>query len=208
MPRTAIDLSALVSSRICHDLSSPIGAINNGVELVASLGGAPAAELDLISQSAAAANAKLRFFRIAFGGTRNHAEIAAAEIRTLCRDVFDGGRLNIDARLGTGTVTRDQAKTLLLLVLCLESALPLGGHVHIERASGGWRFSGEGTRVHMDPDLWSLLCDGRRTDLIGAPQVHFALARRMLEEGGIGIATDIRPNGVEIRLHRTGSGRA
>ncbi len=63
------DLAALVGSRICHDLISPIGAIGNGVELVlldAAVGGP---EVTLIADSVSHANARIRFFRIAFGAT-------------------------------------------------------------------------------------------------------------------------------------------
>ena len=62
------NIAALIRSRICHDLISPIGAIGNGVELLtmsASAGGSP--ELDLIADSVHNANARIRFFRIAYG---------------------------------------------------------------------------------------------------------------------------------------------
>ena len=55
------DLSALLGSRICHDLISPIGAIGNGVELLMMEGGTPSPELVLIAESVAAANARIRF---------------------------------------------------------------------------------------------------------------------------------------------------
>ena len=61
------DLAALLGSRICHDLISPIGAIGNGVELLMMEGGTPSPELVLIAESVAAANARIRFFRLAFG---------------------------------------------------------------------------------------------------------------------------------------------
>ena len=61
------DLAALIASRICHDLISPIGAIGNGVELLAMEPGGPRPEMALISESVANANARIRFFRICFG---------------------------------------------------------------------------------------------------------------------------------------------
>ncbi|HMS96693.1 MAG TPA: histidine phosphotransferase, partial [Tabrizicola sp.] len=59
------DLAALIASRICHDLISPLGAIGNGVELLAMERAGP--ELDLLSESVAHANARIRLFRISFG---------------------------------------------------------------------------------------------------------------------------------------------
>jgi histidine phosphotransferase ChpT len=61
------DLTALVGSRICHDLVSPLGAIGNGVELLGLTGIAPSPEMALIVESVENANARLRFFRIAYG---------------------------------------------------------------------------------------------------------------------------------------------
>ena len=61
------DLAALIASRICHDLISPIGAIGNGVELLAMEPGGTLPEMALISESVANANDRIRFFRICFG---------------------------------------------------------------------------------------------------------------------------------------------
>ena len=73
MPHDPTELAALIGSRICHDLVSPIGAIGNGVELLA-MAGAAGPEVRLIAESVAAANARIRFFRIA----RNRADITLA----------------------------------------------------------------------------------------------------------------------------------
>jgi histidine phosphotransferase ChpT len=64
----ATEIAALIASRICHDLISPIGAIGNGMELMALSSGQEQSspELDLISQSVENANARIRFFRIGF----------------------------------------------------------------------------------------------------------------------------------------------
>jgi histidine phosphotransferase ChpT len=72
LPIDEVDLCALIGSRLCHDLVSPVGAIGNGVELLSMEGaGAPmpagAAELSLVRESVENAQARLRFFRIAFG---------------------------------------------------------------------------------------------------------------------------------------------
>ena len=61
------DLVALVGSRLCHDLISPLGAIGNGVELLTMTATTLSPELQLITESVAAANARIKFFRLAFG---------------------------------------------------------------------------------------------------------------------------------------------
>ena len=67
-----VNLAALIGSRICHDLISPIGAINNGLELLDMNGGVQGAEMELISGSVGNAGARIRFFRIAFGSFSEH----------------------------------------------------------------------------------------------------------------------------------------
>jgi histidine phosphotransferase ChpT len=90
------DLSALIGSRICHDLISPIGAIGNGVELMLMDGGAKSPELALISESVANANARIRFFRIAFGAAGGDTRIARTEVHTVLTEITKGSRLQID----------------------------------------------------------------------------------------------------------------
>jgi len=60
-------VASAIASRICHDLISPLGAIANGVELLALSGVQPTPEMDLIAQSVESANARIRFFRLAYG---------------------------------------------------------------------------------------------------------------------------------------------
>ena len=78
------DLSALLGSRICHDLISPLGAIANGVELLQMSGAAASPEVALIAESVANANARIRFFRVAYGiasaGQRVGRRVRAIEL--------------------------------------------------------------------------------------------------------------------------------
>ena len=81
-PPECPDLAALIGSRICHDLISPIGAIGNGLELL-SMSGAGGPEVALISDSVANANARIRFFRIAFGHASPEQGTSRSEILSI-----------------------------------------------------------------------------------------------------------------------------
>jgi histidine phosphotransferase ChpT len=72
---SAADLAALLCSRVCHDIISPVGAINNGLELLDE-GGADEDAMQLIRASARVASARLKYARIAFGaaGVRRHGD--------------------------------------------------------------------------------------------------------------------------------------
>jgi histidine phosphotransferase ChpT len=129
------DLSALLGSRICHDLVSPLGAIGNGVELLAMSGLDAAPELALITESVGNANARIRFFRVAFGATGKERALARPRSGRSWA-TSRAGRIRVDWAID-GDVPRAEAKLAFLLVLCLESALPSGGGSRWRRRTTG-----------------------------------------------------------------------
>lgn len=166
------DLVALVGSRLCHDLISPLGAIGNGVELLAMSGAGMSPELQLIAQSVGSASARLKFFRVAFGQAASAQRLGKPEIAALLEDLARGGRLRIEW-LAEGDHARGQIKLCFLAVLCLETALPWGGTLRIRGADGLWHLEAEAQKTRADPALWGLL-DGPGAEVSPA-QVQFAL---------------------------------
>ncbi len=166
-------MSALIASRICHDLIGPIGAIVNGMELLELVGGASGPEHELIAQSATSASARLRFFRIAFGAAGEQV-IGAAEIKALLQDIGRDGRLRITWH-PEGGQARGLVKLAFLSLLCCEAALPRGGQVDVTEADGVWTVTASGDPVAIDPTLWDWLTGvGNPAALIPA-KVQFAL---------------------------------
>lgn len=176
------DLAALLGSRICHDLISPLGAIGNGVELLMLDGGAVRPEVSLIAQSVASANARIRFLRVAFGIAGDEQRLGRPEIAGLLKDWTEGGRLTVDWQV-SGDHPRAQVRRAFLALLCLESALPFGGTITVTREGPGWHARATGRRLRVDPPLWALLADPGATADLTAPQVQFGLLRRDLLQG-------------------------
>ncbi|NEX48329.1 histidine phosphotransferase family protein [Pseudotabrizicola algicola] len=171
------DLTALLGSRICHDLISPIGAIGNGVELLMMDGMAASPELALIVDSVANANARIRFFRIAFGGAgANEQRIGRAEVVSILGDLTRGGRMTMDWS-SPADLSRREVKLAFLAILCLESAMPHGGTLGIERGESRWTLRGTAARLRVDPSMWELLSNPAINVELGPNQVHFALLR-------------------------------
>lgn len=192
-----LDLAALVGSRICHDLISPLGAIGNGVELLQMTSGPLSPELALISESVTAANARIRFYRIAYGASGNDQHLGTAEIREVLADISRGSRLSIDWQAG-GDASRTDAKLAFLLIQCLENALPFGGRIAIQSSGGRWRFTGASARLRADPDLMALLQGSDWPSDIAPSKVHFALAAAEARRRGLTIETDIRSEAITI----------
>ena len=150
------DLTALLGSRICHDLISPLGAIGNGVELLMMSGAAGGPEIALISQSVQSANARIRFFRLAFGSAADHQQVARAEVVSVLDDMTGGGRLRLDWQAGP-TLGRVDVKIAFLAIMCFETALPYGGQLRITASGADWTLQADAERMKIDPALWSRL---------------------------------------------------
>jgi histidine phosphotransferase ChpT len=171
------DLAALLGSRLCHDLVSPLGAIGNGVELLEMSpdfpGLAQSPELRLIAEAVGAARVRIQAYRMAFGMAQGEQRIGRAELARLLDGMVDQGRLKItlDAQ---GDFARPQIRMLILAVMCMESAMPWGGRLIVLRDGQQWRLVAECDRSKVDPGLWAWL-DGPQSRALAPSEVHFAL---------------------------------
>jgi len=199
MTVAANDLTALLGSRICHDLISPIGAISNGVELLQMAGDANGPEIELISESVCNANARIRFFRVAFGAASPGQMIGASEIKSILDDMTRGSRLNIDWR-AAGEQLRQEVKLAFLMLQCLETAMPWGGQITVSCDSGIWGISGTSDRTKIDQALWNTLSSADQQTEIGAAEVQFLLLPMLLSASGRELLLDISETGVVARF--------
>jgi len=197
MPVEPSDLVALVGSRICHDLISPLGAIGNGVELLMMSGNGAGPELALIAESVTNANARIRFFRLAFGAAAPGQGVARAEVRSILDDMTHGGRLKIDWDLA-GDAARTEVKLAFLAIQCLESALPFGGRIRVTTEGDLWQIGAEAPRLKLDPSLWDRL-GGDGTAEVTAAQVQFALLPAELARQGRSLALRLEDTAIALR---------
>ncbi len=156
MSTSSLDFAALVGSRICHDLISPIGAINNGMELMSLSGASTSPEMSLISESVDAANARIRFYRVTFGAPNSKQTMGRNEVVSILRDLSRGSRVSMSWE-PTTDVRRDEAQVAFLALLCAETALPYGGSIHVNRTGPQWELALTADRFALDPTLWDRL---------------------------------------------------
>ena len=167
------NLAALIGSRICHDLISPVGAINNGLELLAMSGAMAGPELELISDSVLNANARIRFFRIAFGAAGDQ-QMGRAEIVSVLDDIGKAGRLKYQWNLAEGC-SRSEVRMAFLAALCLETALPYGGLISVSCTDGKWTVVGEGRKISIEAPLWGHVDTSDTSATLTPAQVQFAM---------------------------------
>lgn len=187
MTQDNIDLAALIGSRICHDLISPIGAIDNGLELLGMAGIAEGPELGLIAQSVGSASARIRFFRIAFGSAGDQM-VGPAEITSILRDLYDSSRLEL-TWAPEEPQPRAAVRLAFLGILCLENAMPYGGHAVVSEKDGAWLLEGTADKINVDPDPWGHLAAQISQQPLQPSQVQFALLPMQAKEDGRKVIT-------------------
>lgn len=135
MPADPLELAlvAAVSARLCHDLTGPVSAVVNGVE-IAGDGGADAAEaLALVARSAETAAARIRFLRIAFGPAIAHGAFSTVEFGAVAAAYYEPTRASLSfPRLPVEPPGGTKLAALVLLLA--EEAVPMGGEVRVEIA--------------------------------------------------------------------------
>ncbi len=192
-------LADMISSRICHDLISPVGAISNGVELMQELNG-PSPEMELISQSAENAQAKLMFFRVAFGASSVDAMVSHTAAASVAQKMFANGRISVEFSEPWGDRNRNLVKLLYLLLLCVESSLPRGGLIRCLPTDSGWEISVKNDRLDPPETLWKALLNGDAFGQLASQEIQFLLARDIAETINITLTAQFSPSTLSLRF--------
>ncbi|MGC1503617.1 MAG: histidine phosphotransferase family protein [Sulfitobacter sp.] len=166
-------LAGLIGSRICHDLISPIGAINNGLELLGMSGNPAGPEIGLIGESVGNASARIRFFRVAFGAAGDQL-VGPAEVQSILRDLYQGSRLSPHWK-AENPVQRADVRLAFLAIMCMETAMPYGGRIDITCKDGEWQLAGTADRTNVNAELWSMLSGTAAHGELLPSHVQFAL---------------------------------
>lgn len=185
------EFASLLCSRLCHDLLSPIGALNNGIELLADEHDPEmrARCLDLLGESARASANKLKFFRLAFGAAGGFAdEVDTREARAAIEGLFGDGRIDIGWMVAEPTMSKSGLKILLNLVLIAGDSLVRGGRLDIgaERHEGGLDIviRADGTRVVLEQALRRVLAREGLDEEIPPRAAAAWLVRSLIDECG------------------------
>ncbi len=130
-----IEFSALLCSRLCHDLISPVGAIANGLEILGDEDDEVmrVEVMKLLGQSAEVTSAKLKFFRLSFGAGGGFGEkVPLSEAENAIRGLYGSGNINLSWQSNVGGMDKDALKLMLNMVLVAGETLIRGGKLLIE----------------------------------------------------------------------------
>jgi histidine phosphotransferase ChpT len=186
------DFASLLCSRLCHDLLSPVGALNNGLELLADEHDPEmrARCLELLNESARASANKLKFFRLAFGAAGGFGEtVDTREAHAAIEGLFgDNHRVSIGWMVEDPVLPKQAIKVLLNLALIAGDALVRGGQLDIgaEAADGQVEIvvRADGQRIVLDPELRSALAGGSEGQTITPRAAAAFLVHELVQAGG------------------------
>lgn len=198
MENQTIDSTALelLASRICHDLISPVGAVNNGVEfLQEDMGGDVSDAVELIAMSAQSAAARLQVFRLAYGTGGRDATIKPEDIHKTF-----GGFLLAEEKVKqewdpytvfTGYERPEGfCKVLICALMLAHEALPKGGTIAVTHAGGTTTVTGSGPDAALRPQVPQALSRKLDVSVIDPRLVHPYVCGLMAAQYGfaLGIA--------------------
>ena len=168
-----LELAALLCSRVCHDLISPVGAIVNGLEV---LDDNPKPEdrefaLDLIRRSAKTASARLQFCRLAFGAAGSAgAVIDLGDAQAMAQGHFEDGKIKIEWNLPRLLLPKNRVKLLLNMLIVAQHTIPRGGLLTVDPVGEGdaitFRITSAGMNARVPQNIVDILStdEGKAVD--------------------------------------------
>jgi len=170
-------LAALLTSRICHDLISPVGAINNGLELYDDAADMREEALQLIRAAAAHASARLQFARLAYGASgASHVAIDSGEVEEVAALYMSHEKASLVWQAERLLLPKGEAKLLLNLLQVANASLSRGGTVEVVLAQKSdhvhFTLTAQGDMVKLPP-IFAQLLAGKCAEEINAHAIQF-----------------------------------
>ena len=200
-----LDFAALLVSRVCHDLVSPVGAVVNGLEVLEDETD-PAMRADalrLVAASAEQAAARLQFARIAFGAAGSAgAELDLTEVSRILFGLLKGGKVELVWQAPAVNWPKDWAKLLMNVVLSAADCLPRGGRVTVDTSSGPsapprFGITAQGTVVRLTPESERALL-GEPVGLLDGRSIQPYLTYQLAKTVNAGLSVTAAPG--EVRF--------
>lgn len=199
-----LEFAAMLVSRVCHDLVSPVGAVVNGLEVLEDErdAGMRADALKLVASSAEQAAARLQFARVAFGAAGSAgAELDLNEVGRTMKNFAQGGKTELDWKAASANWPKDWAKLLMNATLLAIDALPRGGKVVVETSAEGAppsftvRATGTNARVLEEVEKAAL---GEPSAALDGRSIQAYLTHKLARGLNAGLTLSARDGTVEL----------
>ena len=207
----ALDLAALLCSRVCHDVISPVGAIVNGLEVLEEEKDPSMHEfaLDLIRKSAKQASARLQFARLAFGAAGSAgAAIDLGDAEAVARGMFGDEKTTLSWSAPRALMPKNRVKLLLNLVVVATAAIPRGGTIDVtvagEEASTTFTLVSKGMNARIPAHAEALIRGEPESGMVDAHGIQLFYTGLVANAAGMSVSLSIEGDTVTIRAAAQG----
>lgn len=201
-----INFAALLCSRLCHDLVSPVGALSNGLEILADEKDQDMRDqvLEMIGQSAKQTAARLAFFRLAFGAAGDVGRtVATMDIQTIISNMMTNGKSTLDWQIRNRDLPKNVAKILLNITLVADDALIRGGTVRIIQTADDILIEAQGTHILLPDTTRAALKGHLSAEALEPKQIPAFMAQTLAVQSGLALSVEDGSDGMmSMSLHQ------
>lgn len=206
-----LKLAELLCTRLCHDLTGPIGAIANGAEFLTGEDGAKMQDMavELINTSAAQAVARLQFYRRAYGRINDDGEANLESLRKIINDFFMDGKVTLDwpdahTHASGVSISYKMGRLLINFIIIASAALLRGGVVAVRLEAGEGtktvKVIASGKSVKWDSEIEKVLSEDVPLELLSPKTIQAYQTRLLAEELNAKMAWKVSAESVEISV--------
>lgn len=202
----SLDLAALLCSRVCHDVISPVGAIVNGLEVLDDENDTSMRDfaLDLIRKSAKQASARLQFARLAFGAAGSAgASIDLGDAEQVAHGLFQDEKVAFSWTAPRLLFPKDRVKLLLNLIVIAANAVPRGGSVAVtvtgDAETCRFELKSKGLNARIPPHAEALLAGESNNGIVDAHGIQIYYAGLVARAAGMKVSVEVEGDEVTIR---------
>lgn len=202
----ALDLAALLCSRVCHDLISPVGAIVNGLEVYEEDNDEETKTfaLELIKKSARTASARLQFCRLAFGAAGSAgAEIDLGDAEAMARGFIEDDKVKLTWKLPRLLLPKNRVKLLLNMLIIAGQTIPRGGTLVVDPEGTGsdtsFRITARGLNARVPLAIPGLLAGAGGDKPVDAHAIQPVYTGLLARNCGLTVTVAAEGDAVAIR---------
>lgn len=202
----SLDLAALLCSRVCHDVISPVGAIINGLEVLEDDADASMRDFafELIEKSAKQASARLQFARLAFGAAGSAgASIDLGDAEKVARGMFQDDKISFAWSAPRLLFPKNRVKLLLNLIMTITHAIPRGGSIDVtvtgDAESCAFLLQAKGQNARIPPHAEKLLAGEPENGAVDAHSIQPFYAGMVARASGMDVQFVMENDGISLK---------
>ncbi len=206
-----LQLAELLCTRLCHDLTGPIGAVHNGAEFLSEEGfNLQGQAMELIVSSSLSAVSRLQFYRMAYGKVREHGEASLSDKQKLVTDFFAGSKITLDwpdshtDAVGV-SISLKMSRLIFNLIIVASGTLIRGGTLTIrigQDAAGSKQVTvtAQGPGLKWEPEMDKIFSGGLSADALNPKNVQTYLTKRFVDDLGAALTYNISGESLTMQV--------